>query len=396
LGILSTFAVAALSLVVTAAAAELLLRTLLPPLRGYFVLPPGADWTLEPPPGAFPGIAGASRFRVNRFGIRGRLFGNDDAEYRILAIGGSTTRCAALDDSKTWTHLLEAQLGNTVDGREPWVGNLGRDATTSRDHVLQLKYLLPQYPCIDAVVALVGVNDVIAVLQQGWQYRERQPITDPSAERARMPRAFYRFPGRLQDLAAYSRGPVPWYKATALWQLGRRAKVVLERQRTFRFPDAPRRFEETRRRRQTAATWFDSLPPLEQPLIEYRRNLNLMADLAVAAGARLVLVTQPSLWREGLPESVERLLVFGEVRRVQGPGPAYFTARAMGVAMARYNDTLLDVCRTRGLDCLDAAGLIPRDTTALYDDVHFNERGAQLFADALIEHFRARPPFRPG
>ena len=368
--------------------------TLVPPTRGYFVLPPSVDWTLSPPPGAFPGISGVSHFRVNAAGIRGRPFGDDRAEYRILAVGGSTTRCAALDDSETWTHLLEAQLGRTVDGRAAWVGNVGRDATTTRDHVLQMKYLLPQYPHIDAVVALIGVNDVMSALQWGWQYREPEPITDPGAERKRMSRAFYRIPGRLQDLAVDTVGTVPWYKATALWQLARRAKVVITSRRTYRFEDAPRAFEETRRRRQTAATWFDSLPPLEAPLVEYRRNLNLMADLAAAAGVRLVFVTQPSMWRADLPAAEQRFLVFGEVRAGQSPGRAYFTAGALGRAMARFNETVLQVCRARGLDCVDAASLIPRDTTAMYDDVHFNEHGAQLVADALAEHFRALPPFR--
>jgi hypothetical protein len=62
--------------------------------------------------------------------------------------------------------------------------------------------------------------------------------------------------------------------------------------------------------------------------------------------------------------------------------------------MARYNETLLDVCRERGLDCVDAARLLPHDTTAMYDDVHFNEQGSRMLARVLVEHFRARPPFR--
>jgi lysophospholipase L1-like esterase len=386
--------VALLALAAALGVAELLLRTLVPPTRDYFVLPPGVDWTLNPPPGAFPGISGESHFRVNAAGIRGRSFGDDRGEYRMLAVGGSTTRCAALDDSETWTHLLEAQLGTTVDGRAAWVGNVGRDATTTRDHVLHMKYLLPQYPHIDAVIALVGVNDMMSALQWGWQYREPAPITDPAAERQRMSRAFYRVPGRLQDLAVDTAGTVPWYKATALWQVARRVKMVIASRRTLRFKDVPHTFEETRRRRQTAATWFDSLPPLDPPLFEYRRNLNLMADLAAARGVRLVLVTQPSLWRADLPAAEQRLLVFGEVRGLSSPGRAYFTTRALGRAMARYNETLLEVCRARGLDCVDAAKLIPRDTTAMYDDVHFNEHGARLLAAALAAHFRALPPFR--
>jgi hypothetical protein len=115
-----------------------------------------------------------------------------------------------------------------------------------------------------------------------------------------------------------------------------------------------------------------------------------MADLAAAARVRLVFVTQPSAWRDGMSDAEERLLWFGWLGR---DGRSYFTTRALGRAMARYNGTLLEVCRERGLDCVDAARMIPRDTTALYDDVHFNDHGSLLCARVLVSHFRERPPF---
>jgi lysophospholipase L1-like esterase len=391
--LLANLSLAAVSAVVALGAAELLLRAVVPPSRGYFVLPPGADWTLVAAPGLLPGVEGVQHIRVNPSGVRGRTFGDDHAEYRILAVGGSTTRCGSLDETEAWPHLLEAQLGSTMDGRDVWVGNVGKDGATTRDHVLHLKYLLPQYPRIDAVVSLVGVNDMISALQQGWQYRLPDPVTELGAERAQMRRAFFRVPGRLQDPPVNTIKPVPWYKATALWQLGGRAKQAIPR--SFRLEDFVRRgVRKARYERHTAAAWVDSLPPLESPLVEYRRNLNAMADLAAKAGVRLVFVTQPSMWREGMSAAEQRFLVFGALVTLQPPPWAYYTTGALGRAMARYNETLLDVCRIRHLDCVDAAPRVPRDTTALYDDVHFNANGSRLLARALVEHFRTRPPFR--
>jgi lysophospholipase L1-like esterase len=373
----------------------LVLRTVWPLSHGYFTLPPGADWTLNPAPEIMRGVEGVSHFRVNRFGIRGRPFGDDRAEYRILAVGGSTTLCDALDDSEVWTHLLEVELGRTVDEREVWVGNVGRDGATTRDYVLHVKYLLRQYPRVDVVVSLIGVNDVMSALHLGWQYRLPPPITDPDAEHERMTRAFARVPGRLQDQAVYGDQPVPWYKATALWQLARRARV-LSRRRASRFRDGSQRMlQQVRLRRHAADTLIDSLPPLDTPLIEYRRNLNAMADLAAGAGVRLVFITQPSLWRTGMSDAEERLLWLGWIGEVRRWPRTYFTTRALSRAMARFNETLLDVCRARDLDCVDAAHLLPRDTTALYDDVHFTEHGSRLLAHALVAYFRTVPPFRP-
>ena len=118
-----------------------------------------------------------------------------------------------------------------------------------------------------------------------------------------------------------------------------------------------------------------------------------MANLADAAGVRLVFVTQPSVWRERMSKVEERQLWLGSVPMDRAGGRAYFTTGALARAMARYNETLLDVCRQRGLTCVDAARLLPHDTTAMYDDVHFNEQGSRLFARALAEYFRRRAPF---
>lgn len=392
--ILSNLSLAAATVIVSLGASELLLRSAAPSFRGYSALPPGASWTLTAVPEVLHGLTGVSHVRVNRFGVRGRTFGDGRAQYRILAVGGSTTLCRALDDTEVWTHLLEVDLGRTVDGREVWVGNVGRDGASTRDNVLHLKYLLPQYPRMDAVVALVGVNDMMPALHQGWQYRPPAPVTQPAAEAAQLPRAFALFPGSPRDPGVSGAQPPPWYKATALWRLGRQAKQALERRRTIKMGVAGESPLVEGRLERAAAPKVDSLPSLDAPIVEYRRNLNAMADLAAAAGARLVLVTQPSAWREGMSDGEEHQLWLGLIATEGAAAAPYFTTRALSRAMARYNGTLLDVCRERKLDCVDAATLLPHDTSAMYDDIHFNEQGSRLLARVLAEHFRKSAPFR--
>lgn len=372
---------------------ELGLRTV-PPPQGYFTLVPGAEWTLSPTAHALPGIEGESHTRINHFGVRGRMFGDDAKEFRILAVGGSTTLCSALDDSEVWTHLVETGLDTTSDGRHVWVGNVGRDGATTRDHVLHLKYLLPQYPRIDVIVSLIGVNDMTAAVHQGWSYRARPDVTEPAAERAQLAHAFAVFPGLGRDQGRYGDEAVAWYRRTALWQLARRVKQTWEHWRLDSRRVSEERLDRFRRERAAATTWIDSLPPLEAPLAEYRQNLNAMASAASAAGVHLVFVTPPTAWRAGMTRADQRLLWFGPMQGPTGTTRAYFTPDALSRAMQRYNETTLAVCHERHLDCLDAAALIPHDSTTMYDDVHFNERGSQLLARALIAFFRDRAPFR--
>ena len=381
------------SLAVTLGVAELVLRAVVPSSKSYFTQVPGTDWTLTAAPDVLPGVEGDAHFRINDSGIRGRAFGADSTEFRMLAVGGSTTECTILDETEVWTHLLEVNLERTAEGRRIWVGNVALAGKSTRDHVLHLKYLLPQYPRIDVVLALVGANDLQVALWQGWSYRLPASVTEPAAEAERMAFAFQRRPVAIHVPTGYKSTHVAWYKATALWQVARRVNWTWHRHQTFKLPRLVPTLQAARLERYKTQDLIDSLPSLDAPLVEYRRNLNAMADIAIKAGVELVFITQPSAWRQDMPDAQQRLLYAGAMETTGRSDRSYYTTRALAVAMARYNATLLAVCHQRGLDCVDAAAAMPRDTTALYDDMHFNEHGARLFAGVLAEHFRRRPAF---
>ena len=120
------------------------------------VWPPHLNIVFRPDPDILPGVQGDARFVINSSGIRGDELA-DDQNYRILAIGGSTTECAYLDQGETWPYLLQNRLARVM-GQKVWVGNVGKSGMNTRDHILHTKYLLPQFPKIDAVLLLVGVE----------------------------------------------------------------------------------------------------------------------------------------------------------------------------------------------------------------------------------------------
>ena len=374
--------------------AELCLRRFGPWSRAYFVSMPGAEWTTRPTPEEIHGVTGVNHFRVNAAGIRGRPFGADTTEYRILAVGGSTTECAVLDDSEAWPSLLESMLTDRVDGPSVWVGNVGRSGVTAREHVLHLEYLLPQYPRIDVAIAMVGVNDMFSALRHGWAYERPAPLTDPEARPAAMRRAFVLTPVNDRRVT-YAGMPVPWLRATELWQLARRARL---RWNVIRAGDSQRgHLTRARVARQSAAPHVDSLPALGAPLAEYRRNLNAMIDAAKIRNVRLVLVTQATLWRDSMPDAESRSLWLGWIGADAANATSYFSSGALHRAMTEFNRTLLEVCRERSVDCIDLDKLLVSDRSTFYDDVHFTEEGSRRVAALLARHFAEWPPFlRPG
>lgn len=198
-------------------ACEGLLRWLAPPAArgaGHEVWPPHLSAAFSPDPALMPGIRGPSRFRANSRGLRGDEI-PDDPSYRILACGGSTTECLFLDQAETWPQRLQDKLSAGPPGPRVWVGNAGKSGLTTRDHVVQLLYLLPELPRIDTVLFLVGVNDLSMRNLQDADY-DPDFMARPGAVGALLPRAFGGYP--LDDPA------LPWYRRLALWELARRAK----------------------------------------------------------------------------------------------------------------------------------------------------------------------------
>src|SRR5439155_10586195 len=142
----------------------------------------------------------AARFTTNSLGLRGRDPGPMGARgLRLLAVGGSTTECLYLDDGATWPALVERNLTRRLGGEPVWVGNAGISGANARDHVVQVKYLLPQYRPVDVVLVLVGVNDLTVRLSAGIEYTPRPPPTSSAEEPLQIRRAFARAPGRLNE-----------------------------------------------------------------------------------------------------------------------------------------------------------------------------------------------------
>src|SRR5215212_4764730 len=145
-------ALALVSLAFSLILGELALRLSSP--GRYYVWEPGTRQIFRPMPAIMPGVEGESRFYINEHGLRGDAF-SPDQDYRILAVGGSTTECLYLDEAEAWPHLLQ-ELLNAKPGPRAWVGNVGKSGQMTRNHVVQVEKLTRQYPGIDAVLLLAG------------------------------------------------------------------------------------------------------------------------------------------------------------------------------------------------------------------------------------------------
>lgn len=216
-------------------------------------------------------------------------------------------------------------------------------------------------------------------LRQGTDFR-LMGQEGPKYHQALIDRAFRVHPNHDRSL--------PWYKRTEIWKLLKQLKQRI----TYRGKDnevqddAGKIYEKWRRHRQAAAEVFDKLPDLSSALEEYKRNINSIIDITQAHGVSIVFITQPSMWRQNLPKSLSHLLWLGGIGDYQNEsGNTYYSVEALASAMEMYNQMLLSLCNSRKIYCLDLAPLTPKDSSAFYDDVHFNEQGARIVAEELTQ-----------
>ena len=152
-------------------------------------------------------------------------------------------------------------------------------------------------------------------------------------------------------------------------------------------------FQVWRRNRQTSPNRRNWFPDLSEALTEYRENLTEIADVAQRHGVRLVFVTQPTIWRSDLPEGMRALLWLGGEGRFQlRSDRPYYTVEVLAEVVEQYNGVLRELSEERGVECVDLAVMVPKDTTVFYDDCHFNENGARVVATVLAEYFMSREP----
>ena len=310
---------------------------------------PGLELVYRPAAGIMRDVGGEARVKFNSWGVRGDEPPPRSAAYRILCLGGSSTACTYLDDSKTWPERLEQDLNTAQLNRQFWVGNAGLPGFRSDGH-RQFLEESPLVEQIDCVVLQAGINDFMACL-------------------------------------AGPRPAPPWWTRSRIWQTA----SMLAR----RVADPGTVVEDTagsvyvRRRAIRQSAQIDPQPPeLAACLDEFKTNLERTVDICRQRNVRLILTTQPVLWRNDLDTENEALLWFGQLRDGR-----FLSVDQLRQGMDRYNDVLRAVCKEHDVELIDLAPL-DGDASVFYDDCHFTETGAGRVAALVAEWFAAHqsPP----
>lgn len=364
---------------------ELGLNVIPPGDQNPALWPLGQEALLRPDPKLMPGVQGSARFTGNDVGLRGPKFPTDSGNvYKIVTIGGSTTESLYLDDSEEWPHLLMEELNGRGSGIVTWVANGGQSGRNTVDH-LELIRALPVLSDVELLIFMVGINDLNPTLS--FAGGPTQGAIEAKAAQ---------FRDQVLNGGRRLRPSRPYFKRTELFELAKRSSARLLEKFS---PSAglgwlgvgPGSYIAEKRQQRAAAATVP-LPDLEIGLEEYRGRIRAIAAECRLRGLRCLFLTQPTMWRENLNPEESSLLWFGWVRR-ESQKPGYLSVADLATAMGAFNQELLSVCTQDGLECFDLASKVPKDTSAFYDDAHFNESGVRIVADQLAGYLSSRPPF---
>ena len=117
-------------------------------------------------------------------------------------------------------------------------------------------------------------------------------------------------------------------------------------------------------------------------LPSFQRNLTQLVYRAKQDGARVILVTQPYLYRHDMPESERKLLIYPFYYRDHATVP---TVKEQEKAMKAFNAATRQIAAMEQVVLVNVDVAMPKSTEYMFDDVHYTPQGARFVARLVME-----------
>lgn len=277
--------------------------------------------------------------------------------FRILCLGGSTTLCKDLPAKKRYPELLRAILQENHPSLTVEILNGSADWYATKHSLINyVTYGRDWKP--DLIVVMHGINDL---------YRSFSP-----------PKWAI---GRYNGLWTHFYGPSirgakpPTFEQYLYWRLC--AGI-------FKSWQADTKLKE----RMGLAADVDY--PVEKyvSVAAFEKYLRTLIKYARDDKAQILLVTQPSLYKESMNrEELETLFVgknfcYTERNFLEIEYPSHVSLRR---AMKAFNEVTKKTALAEGIMLADAAPRVPRNLDYFIDDCHYTEAGSALLAQLVAE-----------
>jgi len=280
--------------------------------------------------------------------------------YRILALGGSTTKNDMLPPEDRYCAVLKRLLSERYPSVEIEVLNAGQNWWTTKHSLINYITYAEQWDP-DLVIVMHAINDI------------GKSFSHPSFAIGEFNDRWTHHYAQARDAAHGITFEQFMIRRYMLWFSENWFSVL--RYREFDFPPE----------------WYRSHS-------QFRLNLQRIARYLRADGPALMFVTQPFMYKSEMPyEELKTLYGRHEFKQATGFWTEDIAStRSLAGAMAAFNQTTKRIAASNGVLLADAASQIPKNLQYFVDEVHYSPLGAKTLAktiaDVIVENGLIKNP----
>ncbi|OGW85953.1 MAG: hypothetical protein A3C35_07235 [Omnitrophica bacterium RIFCSPHIGHO2_02_FULL_46_11] len=300
-------------------------------------------------------LKGDKQLNTNTAGFRGREITKEKPKgvYRIFVMGGSAVFSGDQPYELTHCAILEKKLRERYPDKNIEVLNAGAHWYTTEHALIQYLFTIKDYQP-DMIIMWNGINDF---------YRSFSPKQ-------------FAF-GKFQSDYSHFYGPISrmvfqYFKSRPLIEIHLFSVTYLLR--TFYTKVSANKLA-IKRMKPVEISEFPSLKPFDRNTVSFVQNTTLN-------GVKLILATQPVLYREGLNQKeLDSLWIFQTMCNENGKYPSL---KSVTLGMNAFNQKTRSIAQTLNIPLIDLDAKMPKTAQYLLDDCHYTKEGNALIADELL------------
>jgi lysophospholipase L1-like esterase len=261
----------------------------------------------------------------------------DSNKFNIFCLGGSTTE---YKDSlgRDWPGLVEKKLNNKLQYEHVELFNYGK-AWYSTQHIL-INYILnlKQYKP-NAIIVMENINDLLQNADFSWLSK-----------------------GKFRDDYGNFLGPM-----TRILKYGDFATFITKEIKGMWYQS------------KTAYVETNKFPGLKS----FERNLNILISLAKEDSTKIILMTQPNIYKDSMNVNERNALHMLDNEAI-GNGKKWTYKTAL-IGIRQYNQKIREIAFSRNIPLIDLDKIVPKNLEYFYDDVHYNYKTYDLIAAYIAQ-----------
>ena len=259
----------------------------------------------------------------------------------IFCLGGSTTEFKD-ELGRDWPGMVQQELNKELQFEDVRLYNFGKQWYTTQHILINFTLNLKQYKP-DAVIVMENINDLLHNADFSWlssgKYRED----------------YGHFLGPLARLVKY-KSLAEFVKQTIKSSWYNNKYVEIE---------------------------TDYFPGIKA----FDRNLNSLINLARKDGTKIILMTQPNIYKNSMNKLELSELTMLNVEAI-GNGKKWTYRTALN-GFKQYNDKIREIALgNKGVYLIDLEKIVPKNLEYFIDDVHYNSKAHDLISSFISEELK--------